>query len=234
LSLRLTLYGDSLTAGFPGASYARRLAGGLPGWSIRNLGKPGETVRSLESRLRRTGSLPESEVALLWIGVNDLGWRLKKSAPFIKGILGQPWAEGLEDFEGSYRTLLDLIRPRSAQLIAVPPLCIGEDFGGEWNARLEPLREVVTRIARLLPNTSVFDLRPAFAATFGGGPRSDYVPDQLFPILWDGLTLLNDAGIDRRARERGLAFTFDGLHFNTAGAQLAAATLEEAILSRQK
>ncbi|WP_342567386.1 hypothetical protein MKY09_01325 [Psychrobacillus sp. FSL K6-4046] len=53
--MKVALIGDSLTEGRPGVSFVNILKEKFPSDSFVNLGKPGETVKSLYSRLIKTG-----------------------------------------------------------------------------------------------------------------------------------------------------------------------------------
>ena len=76
--MKIALIGDSLTEGRPGVSFANMLKERFPKDSFVNLGKPGETVKSLYSRLTKTGLDDDFDLAFLWIGTNDVYSKLLK------------------------------------------------------------------------------------------------------------------------------------------------------------
>src|SRR5690625_7743625 len=69
--MKIALIGDSLTEGRPGVSFFNILKEKFPNITFINLGKPGETVKSLHTRLLKTKLDIDYDLTFLWIGVND-------------------------------------------------------------------------------------------------------------------------------------------------------------------
>lgn len=197
------LLGDSLTAGHPGAAYFDLLQTNLPGYELINLGKGGDTVKSLYLRILTTELETSVDITLIWIGVND--FLVKKSflAPIRKLIRRQPWTKNQQEFNSYYRRLLDYISPRSCRIITVPPLFIGEEPDNPWNRKLEAAAAEIQDITAEYPAATYLDLRAKFIP----------LPD------------------DHRPVKQGY-FTIDGVHLNKQGAEVVAAALSEIISSQ--
>ena len=115
--------------------------------------------------------------------------------------------------------------------IAVAPLLKGEDAGNPWNRELEVLARVVEGLALRHKQVEYLDLRPAFAARLAGQPISDYLPHSVFRVALDALLLRSREQIDRKAAERGLHVTLDGIHLNGTGAEIVAETFLKVIFA---
>lgn len=70
--MKIGLIGDSLTEGRPGVSFINILKDRYPNMTLVNLGKPGESVKSLHTRLTKTKLDADYDLSFLWIGVNDV------------------------------------------------------------------------------------------------------------------------------------------------------------------
>src|SRR4051812_34743749 len=112
--MKIALIGDSLTEGRPGVSFATILKEKFPMDSFVNLGKPGETVKSLYNRLTKAGLDDDFDVAFLWIGTNDVYSKLLK-------VQAQPVVEGLEEFKEVYQQVVDIVISSSKKVVAVSP-----------------------------------------------------------------------------------------------------------------
>lgn len=220
--MKIAFYGDSLTRGIPGASYFDILSERLPEHALLNYGKGGETALSLYRRIVRRNLLEPVDLAFLWIGTNDVLARLSWAAPVVKGILRQPWARSREAFRLTYRALLDILCSQASKVVTVPPVLIGEDIGNGWNRDLGALSGVIEELSSSYTRVEYLDLRVIFAAELGAKPISDYLPRSALWAVWDALTLMTDAQIDRAASARGLHVTLDGVHLNSTGAALVA------------
>lgn len=76
--MKIACIGDSLTEGRPGVSFFKRLIAKHPHIKFDNLGKPGETVKSLHTRLEKSKLVSFYDLSFLWIGVNDAYEKLLK------------------------------------------------------------------------------------------------------------------------------------------------------------
>lgn len=220
--MRIAFVGDSLTSGRPGSSYLAVLRRRLPHDELINLGKGNDTVVSLYRRitaLRWNGPL---DMAFLWVGVNDVCGPASWSLQLANALLRTPRSNSLDEFRASYKSTLEFLRCRAAQVVAVSPLLRGEDLGNEWNRQLELLSAIIRDLALRYERVDYLDLRLVFADRLAGRRISGYLPENAWQVALDALTLRSDEQIDKKAAERGLHLTLDGLHLNSAGAELAA------------
>jgi lysophospholipase L1-like esterase len=229
--MKIACYGDSLTRGFPGVSYIQRMRRMAPEHTILNYGRGGDTVLSLLYRIDRRDLVRPVDAAVLWVGVNDVLLRLSPLGSLSRRIMGQSPAQNEDVFRCCYAALLTLIAPHTPRLIAVLPLCIGEDLHNPWNQTLAGLGAIVKEEAERFANTHILDLRPAAAGILRGKPVAPYKPKDLLHMILDLFTLTTDAAVDRAAAKRGLHLTLDGVHLNTTGARLAATHILAALES---
>lgn len=244
----IAFWGDSLTEGVPGAAYIDILKMEMPQHSILNYGKGGDTVRSLYTRAARMqarskeslqkGSL-QADVVVLWVGVNDLLPDLARFYPPMKRLVGQPWARSDAEFVEYYRRLLELFRPHCRRLLAVSPLCIGEDLDNRWNRELKGqarlIEDVIGEVSSPDFEVEFLDIRAGFEKEFSKlGDRKAEIIAQFLPVspvkaAIDVLVYRSPASADRRAELRGLFFTMDGVHLNSRGARIVAKMFKAAI-----
>jgi lysophospholipase L1-like esterase len=227
--MRIAFVGDSLTAGVPGCSYLARLRQRLPGHTLVNLGWPNDTVISLHRRITLQRFADPFDLAFLWVGINDVG----KHASWFHGAYSilrrRRRARHLDEFRTCYQDTLAHLGRAAARVVAVAPLLKGEDLGSALNCQVAVYARTVEKLARENGGVQFLDLRPAFAARLAGRPISGYLPRDPLYVILDALTLRTDAQVDRRSRERGLHLTLDGLHLNSAGAELVADALAQII-----
>jgi len=227
--MRIAFYGDSITSGRPGSSYFTLLQKSLPQHALINLGKGNETVPSLYRRIvRRQLGIPV-DLAFLWIGVNDVPWRDWWGQRAFSRIVGQPRAKDLDEFERCYKATLGLLCESAGQVVTVPPLLRGEQPDNHWNPRLGTLAQSIEHLTGTCERASYLDLRPLFLCKLAKMPVSDYYPKSPLRVGADILTLGNDEKVMRKASQRGLHFTLDGLHLNPAGAKLVADRFQQVI-----
>ncbi len=229
--MKIACYGDSLTRGFPGVSYVQQMRRMAPEHTILNYGRGGDTALSLLYRIERHGLARPVDAAVLWVGVNDVLVRLSPLGSLAKQIMGQPPAQDQDVFRRYYAALLTLIAPHTPRLIAVLPLCIGEDLSNSWNQKLAGLGTIVKEEAERFSNVYILDLRPAAADVLRGKLIAPYQPKTIPHMILDLFMLTTDAAIDRAAAKRGLHLTLDGVHLNTTGARLAATHILAALES---
>ncbi len=197
--MRIAFLGDSLTEGVPGESYLERLAAALPGHTLLNWGRGGDTIVSLHERLGELEFEPRPDAVFLWVGVNDA---IVMESPYYLTGQDPETDEALladDEFASCYRRVLDHLAPRAGKVLAVGPLLCGEDLRDPLNARIAGLAEAVRGLCREWPNTEFVNMREEF---FADESARRALPDP-----------------------RGLRFTIDGVHFNSAGADIAACVL---------
>lgn len=220
--MKIAFYGDSLTEGFPGASYFRILKKRLPEHTLLNFGEGDDSAYSLYHRIIRRNLLQPVDLAFLWVGTNDVPLKTSSAAGMVKRLRGKPWAESPEIFQLQYRVLLDLIATAARRIVTVSPLLIGEELQSPFNRYLEVLSGIVRDISAHDPRTEFVDLRQTFITRLAGRPISQYLPGSVVRTLLDIITLRTHAQIDRVSRARGLHLTLDGIHLNSEGARCAA------------
>ena len=228
--MRIVFVGDSLTSGIPGSSFYAILRDKLPGHTLVNLGEGNDTAVSLYRRLSRL-HLERFDVAFLWVGVNDVasGAPPPRSFQVINLLLNKPRSKTLEEFRTYYRATLDLLCRHARRVIAVSPLLKGEDAGNPGNRELEVLARAIEDLTSHYERVEYLDLRAVFFQRLAGKSVSDYMPTSPVRVALDALTLRSKEQIDRKATERGLHLTLDGIHLNSVGAELAAEGFLKAI-----
>lgn len=220
--MRIVLVGDSLTQGLPGCSYVNVLREALPGHSLVNLGVGNDTVISLYRRMRRLRVRELYDVAVLWVGVNDVGGDSSWPARLANALRRQPRSRDLEAFQGTYGLILDLLCSRAERVVAVSPALRGEDVSNKWNREIAAMSAAIAGLASRRERVAYLGLRTVFAHRLHGRQVSGYLPDNWLRVVLDVLTLRSSDQVDRKAAERGLHFTLDGVHLNSAGAQIVA------------
>ncbi|MDZ7793505.1 MAG: GDSL-type esterase/lipase family protein [Spirochaetia bacterium] len=236
---KIAFWGNSLTEGVPGAAYIDIIRAVQQNHTVENYGKGGDTVRSLYERAEQLQqSRPEkfkADVVFVWMGVNDVLPQLARFYPPMKTVVRQPWAHTETEFSDYYRRLLDLFNPRCRHIWAVAPLFIGEDLENPWNRRLELQAQLISKLASVYERAAFLDIRRPFIEILAKDHQqttqiSTYLPIDPFQVAADFLTYRSASKADQRAEERGLHFTMDGVHLNSAGAQIVADEFNRAIV----
>ena len=212
--MKIALIGDSLTEGRPGVSFANMLKERFPNDSFVNLGKPGETVKSLHSRLTKTGVDDDFDVAYLWIGTNDVYSKLLS-------VKAQPVVENHEEFKQVYQQVLEIVISSSKKVVAVSPALVGEHIENPSN---KEIKELSTLIKSLSENKHIhyMDLHAVFERALASGNSSGYISTNPFRVMFDVFFYKNEARIDQLSTKRGLQLTLDGIHLNSEGAKIVA------------
>lgn len=221
--MKIAFIGDSLTSGIPGSSYLTILRERLAGHTLVNLGKGNDSVVSLHRRIaRQRFSNEHFDLAFLWVGVNDVGGEGSRLFRVANVLRRQPRAKNLDEFRMYYRHTLDLLCRHARRVIAVAPLLKGEEIDNAWNRQIDALARAIEGLAVHYERVEVLDLRPTFYQKLAGKQASNRLPKSPLRVGWDILALRNDAQVDAKAAQRGLHFTLDGVHLNSAGAALVA------------
>jgi lysophospholipase L1-like esterase len=218
--MRIAFYGDSLTVGVTGVSYIGILRKRLPNYTLLNYGKGGDTVISLYRRIVAQNLLVPVDLIFLWIGVNDVFVKVSWTYPIIKRFTQQPWARAPEEFTQYYQLILDLLYPLAKKVVTVPPLFIGEDIQNRWNRELDRLSGIIRELSVSRQNVDYLDLRTMAISRLASKPVSSYVGKSATRIVLDYAMLKDHEQIAQKSAERGLHFTLDGVHLNSAGAEL--------------
>ncbi len=210
--MKIALIGDSLTEGRPGVSFVSILKESFPNDLFVNLGKPGETVKSLYSRLTKTGLDDDFDLAFLWIGTNDVYSKLLS-------VKAQPVVENLEEFNEVYQQILEIVISSSEKVVAVSPALVGEHIENHSNKEIKELSTLIKSLTEK-EHVHYMDLHAVFERTLANGSSSDYISTNPFRVMFDVFFYKNAARIDQLSTKRGLQLTLDGIHLNSAGAKL--------------
>ena len=227
--MRITFYGDSLTRGVPGISFLGVLKSMLPQHELVNLGRGGDTVISLHRRIVRGGVHQASDLAVLWVGVNDVLVTVSRSHLALKRLMRQRYARSPGEFSEYYGRTLECLRSSAGTVLTVSPLLIGEDRSNPWNRRLEELSTIIRSISGSTNRVQFVDLRTALRGAWGAHAPSDYIPRSVTRIGLESLFLRSGEAVDKASSRRGLHLTLDGIHLNSLGAEKVAAIIRRAI-----
>jgi lysophospholipase L1-like esterase len=232
MGLKIAFIGDSLTEGVVGASYFDMLQDKLPQHRLFNYGKGGDTVISLYRRLHKIDLVSPLDLGFLWIGANDIFVKTTWFSPIKKQLRRQPWAKSHTQFQDRYQALLDFLQDKITHIYTVPPLLIGEDTDNPWNKELTILSKIIQDLSDSYPNVEFVDLRVPFISLLALKTTSPYVPKDFFRLIWDAIFGNVPENWEKKASEKGLHFTMDGVHLNRAGAERVAEIFLEKIQSK--
>lgn len=227
--MRILFAGDSLTEAFPGCSYVARVQERLPGAACLNWGRRNDTVVSLTRRLEAAPLPAGIDVAVVWIGVNDVRCIQHWSFAVAGWLLAIEAAEDAATFAYWYRRLLDRLCAHSPRVIALSSMFRGEDLPRPCNDRLDQQALLIEEAVAAYSPCELLDIRARLLAHLNGQPRAGYRTPTAFRAAWEALTVRTPAAIDKLAARRGLHLTFDGLHLNSRGADLVAEAVAQAI-----
>lgn len=213
--MKIGLIGDSLTEGRPGVSFINILKDKYPSITLDNLGKPGESVKSLHTRLTKTTLDTDYDLSFLWIGVNDVYSKLLK-------VQAQPIASDHEEFQELFTKVLELVVASSKQAVAVSPAVVGEKTLNASNKELKELSLIIQLITDKYPNVSFINMHSLFEKRLAKLDCSDYISTSVMSVMKDVLFYKNPIRIDKLSKKRGLHLTLDGIHLNSNGARVVA------------
>lgn len=231
--MRITFWGDSLTEGRPGSSYFNNLAGRFPEHTLVNYGRGGDTVISLHKRIQRMAPLEPVDMAFLWIGTNDVFLGVSFSLRVIGFLRRMPLSKNMAEFKEQYHSILNILSQKADDVVAVPPILIGEDLNNRWNHELVAIAQSIEELSALYDNCSYLDVRAAFESRLAQKRPSQYISKSAIRIMRDSMVLKTNTQIDEQADERGLHFTLDGVHLNSVGVDMVANEFTDKITSWQ-
>lgn len=236
--------GDSLTEGTYGESYVQRIATALQ-WAVDghqpeviNVGRGGDTVRSLLDRIDAPLveyrpawvilAIGSNDVWLPWLGSHSIGWWLWFRYRRIRW--QQMPAKDLDEFAAAYRALIDKARSLAdARVVACTVSPIGETLTTPVNQQVARVNGTIKHVA-VHAGVPVADVWQAFVEELAPLPkRSRYLPREWL-TRWLDRERLRRGSADSIARRRRLHLTLDGLHLNSRGADLWAATVLRALV----
>ncbi|MBD8037403.1 SGNH/GDSL hydrolase family protein [Solibacillus sp. A46] len=213
--MKIALIGDSLTAGRPGVPFHTILEDKFPNITFVNLGKPGETVKSLYTRLLEKKLRDDYDLSFIWIGVNDVYSKLLS-------VQAQPVAKDYDEFQTYYEKVLALVIESSNKVVTVTPTVVGENTNNAPNNEIKELNHLIQSIAHKQTNVGFLDIQSAFLNHLSAVNSSDYISTKVLSVMTDVLFYKKPSRIDKKSKKRGLHLTLDGIHLNSTGAQLVA------------
>ena len=213
--MKIALIGDSLTEGRPGVSFYNILKEEFPNITFVNLGKSGETVKSLYMRLLETKLEQDYDLTFLWIGVNDVYSKLLS-------VQAQPVTQNLDEFKDYYEKVLEFIIGTSKKVVTVSLSIVGENTENTHNNEIKELNALLQNITRNYSNVSFLDIHPVFLNHLSNLNCSNYISTKVMRVIVDVLFYKKPSRVDKISKERGLHLTMDGIHLNSAGAEIVA------------
>lgn len=210
--MKIACIGDSLTEGRPGVSFFNLLKKEYPNIKFVNLGKAGETVKSLHTRLSKNKLDQDFDLAFLWIGVNDIYSKLLK-------VQAQPITRNSEEFREYYEHVLELVLQSSKEVAVVSPALIGENINAS-NRGLLNLSIIMEDISKEHNHVKFIDLHRVFTEQLETLQTTDYLSTGVGRLVKDVFFYRSPKRVDRLATERGLHLTIDGVHLNSNGAKI--------------
>lgn len=213
--MKIGLVGDSLTEGRPGVSFINFLRERYPKITFVNLGKPGETIKSLHTRLTKTVLETDYELIFLWIGVNDVYSKMLK-------VQAQQVTCDYNEFQSIFTQVMEMITVSTKQVVTVSPAVVGENVRNEANEGLRELSAIIQSISQKYSNATFLNMQSVFENYLVNVNSSDYLSTSIFRVMKDVLFYKNPKRINRLSKSRGLYLTLDGIHLNSRGAEMVA------------
>ncbi len=213
--MKIALIGDSLTEGRPGVSFADILQRKYENMTLKNLGKAGETVKSLYKRLTETKIEESYDLTFLWIGVNDVFTKLLK-------VQAQPVVQNNKEFQDCYKKVLESVLGFSKRVVVVSPALVGENPRNTSNNKLKELTAIIQTLASKHSNVTFINMQSLFLTRLETVKCSDYIGTSVMKVMFEALFYKSHLKIDELSEKRGLHYTLDGIHFNSQGANIVA------------
>ncbi|MFJ7734683.1 SGNH/GDSL hydrolase family protein [Lysinibacillus sp. NPDC097231] len=213
--MKIACIGDSLTEGRPGVSFFKLLTTKHQHIEFDNLGKPGETVKSLHIRLEKSKLDSYYDLIFLWIGVNDVYSKLLK-------VQAQPVTKNHLEFKANYLNVLEMILGSAKHIVLVSPAIVGEEMENAPNVELKDLSSIIQSISSKYANVSFLNMQEVFENHLENVNSSDYLNTNVMRVMKDVLFYKNPLRINRLSQKRGLHLTLDGIHLNSKGAAIVA------------
>lgn len=140
---RNRLEGYDLGEGFP-KLIAERLLEKYPAmdFTVLNRGISGDQVTDLKNRWSTDCLELQPDLVTILVGINDVY--------FVEDREATPTNEELEEFEGNYRSLLDLLNEETeARIVLMEPFVLPYPADRwNWRGQLDPRIQIVRRLAR--------------------------------------------------------------------------------------
>lgn len=229
---RLVLFGDSITQGDIGASYAALLQRQLaPAVHVFNAGINGDTIVNLLRRVERDVVARQPDLVVVLVGLNDIGTMyatpLHRLYYHVIKRVRQPIS--LRRYLLLYARLLKHLTDRTRARVA---LCTLTTLGEHPADPLQPQVDAYSHVVRGLADrygTSLIDLRAAFSEAIARDPRRGPGYRIWWPPFDRLRTTIGRQSYNTLAAQRGFRLLIDGVHLSDAGAALVASTMLPAI-----
>jgi lysophospholipase L1-like esterase len=238
--------GDSLTEGIHGECYVDRVGKAFyQGWAglsgeVINAGREGETVKSLLVRIDALLLQCQPQWVILAVGLNDvwIPWLTARSLGWKLWFAARRWSTSqipttdLDQFGALYRALIDKVQQADAQALVCTTTPIGERISSPLNRRLARLNGVIKHVA-VDCGAPVADVWQGFVQELAPltKPKARVPGEWLF--TWVDRRHLRSKSPDEVSERRRLTLTYDGLHLNSRGADLWAATVTNTLAQAQ-
>ena len=227
--MRIEFWGDSLTEGIPGVPFIPILRAQYPEYTMINRGVGGDSVVNLLERLNQSEPDEVCDLAFMWIGTNDVFPKVSWTFPVFRFLKRQPSSRDADEFKRCYHQILETLLHRAPKVVALSPWLVGEDSHNRFNQELGQLSLIAERVAEEFDTIEFLDVRQKAIEILDICEVSPYYANSLQQIMIDVIVLKETAQVDEEAEKRCLHLTLDGVHLNSAGAQLIAESCSQFI-----
>lgn len=224
--MKIAFLGDSITQGVHGYSYIKVLQDLNPTLELTNYGKGGDTISSLNKRIKKIDNLKEFDILFLFVGVNDILGKLSWFYKILKIMDKQPIAKSNDVFKAQFKDTLEYLSKTKRKIVIIPPLLIGEDIDNNWNKQITKLVKIIKSLQKHNPKVDYIDIRKDFTDYLYKKKLSDYIPLKAMDMKQDGVDIRSGVDVDKISDKRGLHLTIDGVHINTKGAKMIANSIQ--------
>lgn len=228
--MKIAFIGDSITEGVPGVSYVDKLKALFPSDELVNLGKGGDTVKSIFKRIKSINNLESYDTIVLFVGINDLYSKLTTTYKILKVLTKQTWTKDLDGFMEVYNNIIEYLLTKTSNIIIIPPLLMGENLENKWNQTLNLYVYAIKQIVKDNHSIKYLNVRTQFIDYLQGKNISDYLPYKINRLLKDVKELTKDEDVDLTSLGRGLHLMLDGVHINSKGAEIIVENVQTALL----
>jgi len=221
-------FGDSITEGKPGVSYVKYL-----GKIFYNLGRGGDTVINLTSRLKKIMLNHPIERLVIQIGTNDilLPFLFNYSPAWQKTIkkiisTGRIPSKNKEKFEKNYNTLLELLNGRKVIIVNIP--CIGENKNSKLNKKVDEYNAIIKKLCEE-HSLKLVDFNSWQKSQIKNRNNKYFISKNPFKMILDSFFVRTPHISISVSKKRNLITTIDGVHLNDFGAKKLAELVKEKI-----
>ena len=218
----IRIFGDSITAGTPGAAFCDYLK---PTITFEQYGVGGDTVAGLLRRVEKH-RIDAHDLVILEIGTNDIMLPHLKSRSsswkrVVQGIeaSGRRAAGSKEEFIAGYEKLLAIAKAKRTIVVSIP--CIGEDLHSNLNAQVDSYNQSLRLLAEKHDCLYAdFNAWQKEEIKTGSTSENKYlIGNEASAMVWDVVLTKYFKMTDRKSRNRKLSTTVDGVHLNSHGAR---------------